>query len=100
MSGKSKFDKIIDVKGDDLKSINMEILERITRVIFFLFMPDGQQMSDAEIDDLMEESFGLASLLMAVAGMRVDGENIDGDYVVKFKPYKSLEHFEKENKSK
>jgi hypothetical protein len=100
MSGKSKFDKIIDVKGDDLKSINMEILERITRVIFFLFMPDGQQMSDAEIDDLMDESFGLASLLMAVAGMRVDGENIDGDYVVKFKPYKSLEHFEKENKSK
>ena len=100
MSGKSKFDKIIDVKGDDLKSINMEILERITRVIFFLFMPDGQQMSDAEIDDLMDESFGLASLLMAVAGMRVDGENIDGDYVVKFKPYKSLEHFVKENKSK
>jgi hypothetical protein len=100
MSGKSKFDKIIDVKEDDLKSINMEILERITRVIFFLFMPDGQQMSDAEIDDLMDESFGLASLLMAVAGMRVDGENIDGDYVVKFKPYKSLEHFEKENKSK
>lgn len=100
MSGKSKFDKIIDVKGDDLKSINMEILERITRVIFFLFMPDGQPMSDAEINDLMDESFGLASLLMAVAGMRVDGENIDGDYVVKFKPYKSLEHFEKENESK
>jgi hypothetical protein len=32
--------------------------------------------------------------------MRVVGENINGDYVVKFKPYKSLEHFEKENESK
>jgi hypothetical protein len=100
MSEKSKFDTIIDIKGDDLKSINMEILGRITRVIFFLFMPDGQPMSESDIDDLMDESFGLASLLMAVAGMRVAGENIDGDYVVKFKPYKSLEHFEKENESK
>lgn len=77
--------------------VNQEILDRVTRVIFMVFMPDDAPMSESEFDELIEESSGMASIIMAVAGMDVIGENSNGDYVSRFKPYDSLEHFGKEN---
>jgi hypothetical protein len=53
-------------------------------------------MSQSEVDELIDDSFGIATVLMAVAGMDIVGANSEGDYVARFKPYKSLEHFGKE----
>ena len=83
--------------NSEKSDINQEILDRVTRVIFMAFMPDDEPMSENEFDELIEESSGMASIIMAVAGMDVIGENPHGEYVARFKPYDSLEHFGKEN---
>ena len=83
--------------NSEKEDVNQEILDRVTRIIFMAFMPDDAQMSDKEFDELIDESSGMASIIMAVAGMDVIGENSHGDYVARFSPYDSLEHFGKEN---
>lgn len=77
-------------------SANQEMLDRVTRVLFAVFMSDDS-MQDDEIDELLEECFGMATIIMAVCGMKIIGENTNGDYVARFKPYKSLEHFTESN---
>ena len=54
-------------------------------------------MSENDIDELLDDCFGMSSALMAVCGMKIIGENENGDYVARFTPYKSLEHFAKES---
>jgi hypothetical protein len=76
---------------------NQDIIDRVTRVLFVVFMPDDVSMSEEETEELFDDVSGMAKVLMAVAGMKIIGRNSDGDYVARFKPYKSLEHFGKEN---
>lgn len=95
MSANELFTQTIKFAEEEKVAANQEVLERVTRILFVLFMPDDEPMSEDEVDELLEDSFGMASVLMAVCGMNIIGENDNGDYVVRFKPYKSLEDFAK-----
>lgn len=76
---------------------NENILDRVGIALFFFFRSEDEEMTDNEINELFSETFGIASIVMAVLGMDVIGENEDNDYVVKFKPHKSLQEFGKLN---
>lgn len=95
MSTDSKFSAVTQFSDGERVSANKEILERVTRVLFSTFMDDGP-MSDDEVDELLDDSFEISGLIMAVCGMNVVGKNQDGDYVVEFSPYSSLDSFMKE----
>lgn len=96
MSSEQPFVPTIKFSKEEKVDANKEILERVARILFVVFMADDEPMSESEIDELIDDSFGMATVLMAVAGMELVGTNSDGDYVARFKPYKSLEHFGKE----
>ena len=95
MSEKSTFNTSIEFSEKQRVDANQEVLERVTRILFTIFM-DDEPMSEDDINNLLEDCFGMASALMAVCGMRILGENENRDYVARFKPYRSLEHFTKE----
>ena len=92
MSIDSPFIPTLEFSEKQRIDANREILDRVTRILFAVFMSD-EPMQDDEIDELIEECFGMASVVMAVCGMKILGENSNGDYVARFKPYKSVEHF-------
>lgn len=96
MSPDSPFVPLLEFNEKQRVSSNQEILDRITRILFAVFMGD-EPMDDDAIDELIEDCFGMATIVMAVCGMKIIGENSSGDYVARFKPYKSIEHF-KESK--
>lgn len=100
MSDDQRFEKIIDLTNSEKTSANQEMIERVTRILFVIFMPDGESMSDDQINELLDECFDMASIVMAVMGMNIVGENTNGEYVARFTPYRSLEHFAQENKIK
>lgn len=96
MSSEQLFAPVIKFSQQEKVDANKEILERVARILFVVFMADDEPMSQSEVDELIDDSFGIATVLMAVAGMDIVGANSKGDYVARFKPYKSLEHFGKE----
>ena len=93
MSDSSKFNPTVEFDNKEVIEANTSVLERITQALFALFMPEGGIESPEEIEDLANQSFEMATVVMAVAGMNIIGENIDGDYVARFKPYKSFSDF-------
>jgi hypothetical protein len=96
MTAEQLFMPTIEFSEGERVAANTDILERVARILFVIFMDDDNPMSEDEVDELAEDVFGMASVLMAVAGMNIVGRNSEGDYVARFKPYKSLEHFSKE----
>lgn len=96
MPSDSPFVPLLEFNEKQRVASNQEILDRITRILFSLFM-DDEPMSENDIDELLDDCFGMSSALMAVCGMKIIGENENGDYVARFTPYKSLEHFAKES---
>lgn len=95
MSTDGKFSAVLQFSDKEKISANKEILERVARVVFATFMSD-EPMSEEQVDELLDDSFGVASLLMGVCGMKAVGDNEDGDYVVHFSPYSSIDEFIKE----
>jgi hypothetical protein len=93
MSDLSKFNPTVEFEGFEVVEANTNILTRVTQALFAFFMPEGGIESPNEIDDLANQSFEMATVVMAVAGMSIIGENIDGDYVARFKPYESFSDF-------
>lgn len=96
MSESPTFTASIEFSKEEKTAANQEIIERVTRILFVIFMPDERSLTDSEVEELLDDCFGMASVLMGVAGMDIIGFNNAGDYVARFKPYKSLEHFGKE----
>jgi hypothetical protein len=96
MSTDSLFSPELEFTEKQRIAANQEMLDRVATILFAVFMND-EPMGDDEIDELLEECFGMATIVMAVCGMKIIGENTDGDYVARFKPYKSLEHFTESN---
>lgn len=92
----SPFTAVTLFSDKEIVEANQDILERVTRVLFSVFM-DDKPMLDGEMDELLDSSFSIATILMAVCGMSIIGENIKGQYVARFKPYRSVEHFSLEN---
>lgn len=97
MSDNEKFQIATSLDKTAEIAASQDIIERVTRILFVLFMPDDRPMSDPEIDELLVECFDMGSLLMAVIGMNIIGKNSDGDYVARFRPHKSLSDFAQEN---
>lgn len=99
MSSDPPFAALLPFSDEEKVLANKEILERVARVVFATFM-DDEPMSEEQVDELLDDSFGIASLLMGVCGMNVVGENSTGDYVVDFRPYASVEDFMREREQK
>lgn len=97
MSDSLKFNPTVEFDNKEIFEANTSVLDRVTQALFALFMPEGGIESPEEIEDLANQSFEMASVVMAVAGMSIIGENIDGDYVARFKPYKSFSDFNIKN---
>lgn len=97
MSDSLKFNPTVEFNNKEIFEANTSVLDRVTQALFALFMPEGGIESPEEIEDLANQSFEMASVVMAVAGMSIIGENIDGDYVARFKPYKSFSDFNIKN---
>ena len=97
MQENKAFQTSIKFSESEKNIANQDIIDRVTRILFVVFMPDDESMSASEAQELLDDVSGVASVLMAVAGMNIIGKNSDGDYVARFKPYKSLEDFGKEN---
>jgi hypothetical protein len=93
MSDLSKFNPTVEFDNKEIFEANTNILNRVTQALFVFYMPEGGIESPEEIEDLADQSFEMASVVMAVAGMNIVGENIDGDYVARFKPYESFSDF-------
>lgn len=96
MSAIDPFVPTLEFTDEHRIAANQEILEQVTRSLFMSFMSD-EPMSENDIDELLGECFEISAVLMAVCGMRVIGENLNGDYVVNFHPHASIEDFTKEN---
>lgn len=89
------FNPVITFGREEQISAVSEILETVIRSVFLFFMTEDRPMTDSEIDELLSDSFDIATVAMAVTGMEIVGENINGDYVVKFSPYESMADFAK-----
>lgn len=96
MSTDSLFSPELEFTEKQRIAANQEMIDRVTRILFAVFMSD-EAMQEDEIDELLEDCFGMATVVMAVCGMKMIGENTNGDYVARFKPYKSLGHFTESN---
>ena len=97
MTDEQAFKPVVIFNDNETNEANKKILNRMASAMFSFFAPDDDDISDDELDNLYREIGGMSTVAMAVAGMQIIGENINGDYVVSFDPYKSFDDFSQKN---
>lgn len=94
MSDNSQFDPVMVFEEEERVAANRVVLQNVIQVLFGYF--SSPEMTEDELKDIYLEAVDIASVTMAVAGMSIVGENVNGHFVAKFNPYKSIEDFIKQ----
>jgi len=94
MTNASVFEPVKFFSEEERVEANTKITDHIVQLLFAFF---GDLEDDLDNDDIFNEFVDsltdIACMTMAIAGMRIIGENSDGSIVARFSPIASMSEF-------
>jgi hypothetical protein len=93
----STFKQVSILTPEEKKKANQTIVNVITQCLFLLFSSDNEEMSEDEVEELLDQAFNIALVVMSILRVDVVGKNSNEDYVLKLTPYTSFAEFQKNN---
>jgi hypothetical protein len=98
MGNASIFEPVKFFTEEEQVIANTKIVDHVVQILFSFFGDQEDELDNEEIfNDFVDSLTSIASLILAVAGMNIIGENSEGNLVSKFVPLASMEEFAKKH---